>query len=186
MGGAVAVSYTDTYPDDVRSLVLIDPLHTSADISYLGIPVVGEYLMRVMVAPGLARGQLDDFLYPERVPDWPDRYRVQMQYEGFRWALLSSYRYFLQENHRQRYARVGQLDKPALLIWGREDRVLPFSGSEDVRDLLHPELFAVDEAGHLPHLEQGAQVHPVLLEFLRRWSLPGAGELPEDPVPEEG
>ena len=51
--------------------------------------VAVELLRRLVAERGWADEQLGDFLHPERFPDWPDRYRVQLQYRGFRRARLS-------------------------------------------------------------------------------------------------
>jgi hypothetical protein len=33
---------------------------------------------------------VDDFKYPQQFPGWVDKYKVQMQYKGFRHALIST------------------------------------------------------------------------------------------------
>ena len=56
-----------------------------------------------------------------------------------------------------------------LLVWGTQDTTLPISDAENVtRAIPTTEFFAVDSAGHLPHLEQAAAFNARLLDFLVR------------------
>ncbi len=69
------------------------------------------------------------------------------------------------------YARVGRLDLPVALIWGREDKTVPYALSERVRKAIPQAQFhTIERAGHLPHMERADVVNPLLLEFLRRSS----------------
>jgi pimeloyl-ACP methyl ester carboxylesterase len=52
------------------------------------------------------------------------------------------------------------------LIWGKEDKIVPFSGSERLLSVLKAEFLAVDKAGHLAYYERPEVVHPRLVDFL--------------------
>jgi pimeloyl-ACP methyl ester carboxylesterase len=175
MGGAVAMAFAARHPERVSRLVLVDPMYERVEA-----PATPEVLtrlwMRLVTAHGLAEGQWNDFVHPERFPDWADRYREQMRYRGFQRALVSTLHHFFPEDHLADYRRVGELGKPVLLIWGREDRTIPFAASETVRQTLDTEFLAVDDAGHLPYLERPEVVNPRIVEFLGRDAAPpGAG-----------
>ena len=167
MGGAIAAGFAAHHPALVRKLVLIDPFHAPLDIAPMHIPLLGEYLMDVVYAPMLPKRQMEDFYRPERFPDWPDRYREQMKYKGFRRALLSTARSFLTEDQSDVYQQVGRQNRPVLLIWGREDKTIPLSSSGRLRNVLEGKFLLVDEAGHLPHYERPDVVNPALIAFLR-------------------
>lgn len=83
MGGPIVAACTVEHPERVRRLVLLDPMASTRDPGMLQWPLVGEYLFRVAVLPGMAAGQSSDFAHPERFPGWADRYREQMRYLGF-------------------------------------------------------------------------------------------------------
>ncbi len=169
MGGAIATNFAAHQPEKVRRLVLLDPSHKKRENrSIMDLPVIGEFLMDVVFAPGFAEGQSTDFVEPERFPGWPDKFRVQMQYKGFKAAILSTMRNYFHEDIAAAYAEVGKLNKPVLLIWGTEDATIPFSESEGVRQTLNAEFLGVEKAGHLPHYERPEIVNPVILEFLAR------------------
>ena len=167
MGGAVAAAYTVEHPDRVRRLVLIDPMARSRDAGLLRWPLLGDYLFRVSVLPGMAAGQLSDFAHPERFPEWAHRYREQMRYFGFGRAILSTIRHVITRDPMPTYRAVGAQRRPVLLIWGEQDRTVPFALSAALRQALGEHQFLpVADAGHLPHLERPEVVEPALLTFL--------------------
>jgi pimeloyl-ACP methyl ester carboxylesterase len=170
MGGAVTAAFVAAHPDRARSLTLIDPVAgtRSAPPLLFRLPVVGQALWQGLAVPGMAAGQMSDFVEPAKWPDWVDRYRVQMQYRGFGRALLST----LDEGQGMVldsvYAQVGRSGIPTLLIWGKEDSTVAITNAEAVRKAIpqaryHP----IDRAGHLPHMERTDVVNPLLISFLR-------------------
>lgn len=167
MGGAVAGAFTARHPERVRRLVLIDPSASQADLGPLGMPVVGEYVNRVYFLPMLPGSQADDFHEPERFPGWSDRFRDQMRYRGFGRAMLSTLRHFASDDPIEFYREVGAQRRRVLLVWGREDRTVPFAESGRVREALrNAEFLPVAEAAHLPHYERPQVVNPRLIGFL--------------------
>jgi len=131
-------------------------------------PLFGPMLWQTLVVPTMADGQLSDFVEPARWPDWTARYRDQMQYRGFGRALRSSLTGLSTVAVDSVYGRVGSSGIPVLLIWGKEDKTVPIEQAEIVRRAIpiaqyHP----IDSAGHLPHMERGEVVNPLLIDFLR-------------------
>ena len=166
MGGAVSARIAANSPERIRRLVLVDPATTAVPAPSMP-QVLGELYMGITAVPTMAEGQLTDFLHPENYPDWVDRYRVQMQYEGFRRAIVSTIYHFLPEDHLANYARLSKHDIPVMLVWGKQDRVLDISGAETLQGVLDLEFLAVDGAGHLPHIEQPETVNPAIAGFLK-------------------
>ena len=89
--------------------------------------------------PSLPDNQLADFVRPDKYRDWAERYRVQMQFEGFRRAIISTLYRFMPDDHLANYRRVQQHGIPVLLIWGEEDRTLDIAGADVVRDVARGE-----------------------------------------------
>ena len=78
-------------------------------------------------------------------------------------------RHFPVQGLESSYRTVGDSRKPVLLVWGKEDRVLPFAMSEKVRAVMpQTELLALEQAGHASHYEKPAVVNEAILSFLRR------------------
>jgi pimeloyl-ACP methyl ester carboxylesterase len=167
-GGYVTAHYVASHPARVRTLTLVDPVAVGRTVpAYMHWPVVGEWLFQTTQVPGMADGQSGDFLHPERFPDWPDRYRSQMQFKGFGRALLRSIYTSERTNFDSLYAAAGRTGVPTLLVWGRQDPVVPFDKSSVILGGIPKTTFVpVDSSGHLPHMEQAPIVARAMLEFL--------------------
>jgi len=171
-GGLVAASFSASHPERVRSLTLIDPQAanvTAESIFPLATPLLGEYLMDVYIGPvRLPQTQGSDFYRPERFPDYTAQYRAQMQYRGFKRAVLSTLRSLVGVDPMAAYARVSAAGIPTLLIWGEQDQTVTAPEIQQVRAALPgAEFHAIPEAGHLAHYEQPQVVNPLIAAFLR-------------------
>lgn len=167
MGGAVVACFAATYPEKVDRMVFVDPFIGPVDAGPVTLPFVGEYLARVFFAPKLPQRQLRSFYRPEKAdPALLDLFTEQMSYRGYRRSLLRSLNQFMSDDLSGAFAEAGRHGKPALLIWGRQDVVVPFAEHERILEPLGAELLAVDDAGHVPYLEQPEIVEPRILEFL--------------------
>lgn len=169
-GGLVVAHYASTHAARVRSLTFVDPLTKAGGVPwFIALPGVGAYIWQTVVVPGMAEGQLSDFLHPEWYPTWPDRYRAQMQYRGFGRALRRTAMARRDVDFAAMYASIAQSGVPVLLIWGRQDKTLPIEDAEVMRQAIPAlDFFPVDSSGHLPHIEQSASFNAKLLAFLRR------------------
>jgi pimeloyl-ACP methyl ester carboxylesterase len=169
-GGIVTATFSGRHPERVRSLTLIDPAAADREPLpwYMRMPVAGPVLWQALAVPGMAQGQLGDFVEPAKWPDWVDRYRTQMQYRGFGPALRSTLMWWTGVSPDSLYATAAGHPFPVQLIWGVEDQTVPIALSERVRKAIpgiryHP----IERAGHLPHMERTDLVNPILLDFLR-------------------
>jgi pimeloyl-ACP methyl ester carboxylesterase len=167
-GGPVVSQFAVHHPDRVRSITLIDPMSERPDVPpLLRIPVVGNWIWKVSVVPGMAAGQMTDFLHPERYPTWIDQYLPQMRYKGFGRALLSTLVEASQIDFDDLYTKVAATGIPVMLIWGKQDQTVPYEKSDvPLRNIPSIEFVTVDSAGHLPHIEQAAFVNARLMSFL--------------------
>ncbi|MCP4724971.1 MAG: alpha/beta hydrolase, partial [bacterium] len=135
MGGAVSVYFAANHPEKVRKLVLVDPsFPVGSGSSIEDLPAVGEFLTRTTYFPDMAESQLGDFYQPEKFPDWPDRFRVQMKYKGFQKAILSTIRNFFRGDFTEYYEKIGELGTETLLIYGTEDKTISSSTIEKIRE----------------------------------------------------
>ncbi len=58
---------------------------------------------------------------------------------------------------------------PTLLLWGREDRIIPLAlGRVMENTLADAELVVIENCGHLPHIEEPAVTNQTIDEFLTR------------------
>jgi len=173
MGGPIAVSFAARHPERVRSVTLIGPGYFSGgELPFrLRAPVIGEYTMAVSLAPNLPMMQRADLYHPERFPEYVENYRPQMQYTGFRSALLSTLRHYVLVDSSEDYRKLGQTRIPVLLLWGRFDQDVPLALSKRVMaDVPQAKLHIIDDSAHVPHYEHPEIVNPLLVAFLRETS----------------
>ena len=153
-GGCLAASFAAAHPKRVGKLVLVSPFGLTSPeyprVNYSGVSL--EEL------PGL-------FVVDRQVvaPFWPDRWNERLARErasGER-ALAGSP---LGEPWAAELARVRN---PALILWGRDDRILP-AGLAPLwqRVLPQAKLRIIDNAGHLL-LDESAEARRELEVFLR-------------------
>jgi pimeloyl-ACP methyl ester carboxylesterase len=171
LGGGVITSFADTFPARVRSLIYMDPsFRTPGSLPpFAGTPLLWNLIAALVAERGWADEQLGDFLHPERFSDWPDRYRVQMQYRGFRRARLSELVSNATVDQREELERIGQQPWPILIIWGKQDPSVPFESSGPLLETMpRARLVAIEDSGHLPQWEQPAMAHGAIVEFLHQ------------------
>lgn len=174
LGGPITTSFIDQYGDDVAKHILIDPagakrIRLSTLLEFSKLPGVGELALALFGSVSLVKGMAKDMISAEAVEQFQERYMVQIQYIGFKRAILSTMRNGMLESFYETYERVGNLRVPTLLFWGRQDKTVPFEHSHTLRNAIpHAEFYAIDNCGHLPHFEKPEIVNPILLEFLRR------------------
>ena len=163
-GGAVAADFAAHHPSLVDKVILVDPVYNfqPAGIS----ESVDKYLLAFLLEQQ-ATGQADDFKYPNRFPGWVAKYRPQTQYKGFRHALISTKYNYPDSVIKNNYRKLNTQQKDVLLIWGKDDKVVPFAYSDSLRALLNVQFLPVADAAHLPTMEQPAIVNQRIISFLK-------------------
>ncbi|NCD69013.1 alpha/beta fold hydrolase [Mucilaginibacter agri] len=163
-GGEVSTDFTCLHPELVDKVILIDPGYANKR------PVVPQFVtifQEAITADDRALGQLSDFKYPKQYPQWVSRYKPQMQYKNFRWAIAST-EYNYAYNGLESSACLNSKNKPVLLIWGKEDHTVPFKYSDSIRSVLKADFFPVDDAAHLPSIEKADLVNAKIGAFLKQ------------------
>ena len=173
MGGLIASAFTVLHPQRVHKLVLIDPAGAKAialtpALRGAKLPFVAEAVLSVVGSAALIQSVAKDFFDPALVVHFMAQYKIQMQYRGFRQALLSTIRNGMLDSFIQIYQALGKMDKDILLFWGRNDTIVPIEHSLILCAALPNVQFQViEDCGHIPHYEKPDEVNPILLEFLR-------------------
>ena len=171
MGGPIVAAYANENADTVKTVTLIAPevlTVKEADIFPMNVPLVGEWIVGAYLVPiQLPQSQRDDFYRPEKFPDWEQKYVDQLQYKGFKYAILSTIRNLVKMEPLAEYEKLSTLGIPALLIWGEEDKSVSYEAIVKLMQVMPDiETFFVEEAGHIPHVEKPEIVNPQLFAFL--------------------
>jgi len=173
MGGAVVIAFADRHPDLVARICLIAPagfpIKVPFGVKLATLPLIGEYLTAVIGDQVVLAGVRDAFMDTGKLADYEKKFRLSLKYRGFHHALLSTLRHLDMHNMEEIYSRVGRQKKPVLLIWGRQDRVLPFEKSQKVLAAIpNAEFQAIDDAGHNLNYENPEAVNAILRNFFLR------------------
>ena len=172
MGGPIAATFLVRFPERAKKLILIGPSGgrslLSGRIRLATLPVVGELIGSLVPNEKLVGQVASDYFDPAHMQLFLSRYLVQMQFRGFKRALLSTIRSGMIESFLECYKRIGKMKVPVLLFWGRQDPTVPFHHSEAIRRAIPQiEFHAFDNCGHIPHYEKSEEANPILLKFLR-------------------
>jgi pimeloyl-ACP methyl ester carboxylesterase len=173
MGGVLAANFADRHPERVSKLALFDPagfpLGFSLALKVLLLPGIGELLFNQIKDQNLENSIARYIYEPRHIREFIDQYSPQMQYRGFRQALLSTLRSGFMEKGKDTYKRIGESELPVLLVWGEEDKTVPFRHSKKFLKMIPQiEFHPIKESGHIPHYEKAEEVNPILIEFLSR------------------
>jgi pimeloyl-ACP methyl ester carboxylesterase len=166
MGGAIAELYAQSYPEEVRTVAFLGaPFgytpwdETMQEAIFRGI---NPFIPTNNAELDLELGML--FRHPPHIE------------ASRREVLLAEYieqnRHFVQVwNVVNMYANVlrrrGLAQKRTLIIWGREDHVFGADAAESLRQsIAGSELYKLEGAGHLLHLENASEVARLYTRFL--------------------
>jgi pimeloyl-ACP methyl ester carboxylesterase len=158
MGGPIAAAFTALFPGRVERLILIDPagarpITRSWLLKLVSMPGVGEVLLSLGGSTYLVKSMAADFFDKKLVEQFQQRYRIQMQFKGFRRAILSTLRNRMLESFIEEDRHVGRPGRtPTLLLWGRNDTTVPLWHSHELRMAIpQAEFHVVDDCWHIPH-----------------------------------
>lgn len=169
MGGTAAMEFALACPEAVENLVLLDSAGVKSG------PVLGKYLFPPLDAwaveflrqPGVRRSISRSAYYaPDRwvTPDAELCAALHLSMPHWHLALKS---FTKSGGYGSVASRLGHLQPPTLIFWGRQDRIL---GTQDATYLANAipqaQLVWIENSGHVPHLEQAEAVATALLQKL--------------------
>ena len=116
--------------------------------------------------PGLSKSQKNDFLNPDKFPDWSKKYDELLTHFGFAKALISTTKNLvsLDEVHK----KIDSLGIPVYTFWGRHDNVVVYDDFKDrLEDMLpNRKEFFIENSGHLPHMENQDDFEKIFFKYL--------------------
>ncbi|KFM27905.1 2-hydroxy-6-oxononadienedioate/2-hydroxy-6-oxononatrienedioate hydrolase [Auxenochlorella protothecoides] len=169
LGGAVAVDFAARYPHAVNGLVLLDAQVMKDGIGMLSsLPQIAARLgVRALRSRWLRRSACDMSCHAQdaaAVEDMTEIGRLHTHAADWEACMLA----FMRSGGYHVRGRLAQLAAPSLVLWGRQDRVLP--GAKNARQLVEAlpgaRLVWVEDCGHLAHVEHPDVVASHVLEFV--------------------
>ena len=178
MGGAVVYTAAVSQPARVRSMTLVAGGGVGTEVALFlrvctlpGFPLVA----RALGKPAQARNVLRTCFYdPRRIPqtlyDEAERYGYP-SFGEFVNALRSGVTIRGVKPAIRDYwvAQAPRYQGPVLVVWGRQDAVLPMTSAADAREVMpQAHIQLIDQCGHLPMIERPDAFLAALLPFLDR------------------
>jgi pimeloyl-ACP methyl ester carboxylesterase len=175
LGGTEALLFAQFHPERVERLVLINPAAYpeggTTPAWFWHVPGLAETLLAKLPPEWVARSML---WYLAGDPRRITEEDIRLYAAGASGAIAGL---VLQE--RQLYPEPSVVDRwveehrrvaaPALILWGRRDRILPIEQAQRLqRDLPHAELQLLDGVGHIAQLEVPQLVVDECVRFLQR------------------
>ncbi len=172
MGGAMSVGFTARYPELVEKLCLISPAGFRMEEPFaqklVKLPFLGRFLFTLIGRKSLLSRLDSNFHHPERFPDFAGMFVPQLGYRGYLEALRSSMRFFPLGSMREDYLKLNECRKPLLLLWGREDRIIPFTVGPEIRDALPAVNFVpIEDTGHNSNYETPDVANREMIRFFQ-------------------
>ena len=164
MGGWIAAAFTAAFPDRVDKLVLVDaagyapPKDLDPRTFYSLNPTTREgtkvLLSKVFYSKAFQTDAAIEQAIAARLAAG-DGYTIKSITES-----IIRGEDFLDDT-------VKTIKRPTLIIWGRQDGLVPLAQGEHLnKDIAGSKLIVVDQCGHIPNLEKAGEFNAAVLKFL--------------------
>jgi pimeloyl-ACP methyl ester carboxylesterase len=170
LGGAVCLLAAATQPRRVAALVLVAAASPVARIPWtfelLRVPVIGELEMELLIRPVMEVGlRYRLFGRASRVTDEQvDEDWTSVRVPGTRRAALAAVR----SSRRGYEVLLGRIRIPTLVLWGKEDKILPpQEGLRLAAEIPGARLVVLPDTGHIPQEETPEEFSRAVASFLR-------------------
>jgi pimeloyl-ACP methyl ester carboxylesterase len=162
-GAMVACEVAAARPDRARRVALIDPLGFWRDAD----PITNWMLLNPGQLPGHIFRDPDGDAARRMFPPGDDEEAMLAARVRLSWAMGATGKFIWPIPDKGLKKRIHRVKVPTLLIWGKEDRLVPPVYAEEfVRRIAGARVQTVDDAGHAPHLEQPEMVARMVRDFL--------------------
>ena len=176
MGGWVSWNYALDHPDDLTALILVDasgvqvPEKTDEPKGNIGFKLmaspVGRFLGKKLTPRFIIAQSLSQSMYVQEVitEEMIDRYWELLRYPGNREATMIR---ATMERNLSRAARLPEISTPTLIMWGKEDSLIPVEAAAVFDESLPDSRVVIyDDAGHIPMEEIPAKSAGDVSDFL--------------------
>ena len=176
-GGAVslmvAIRLCNEEPERLSKLILICSGGYNQDLPWhlklIRAPVLGWLALHLMPATLNTLTVLRYSYYNKRLITWKQckAYAAPIYSPGGRHALIQVAKQAVPDNFEELIAQYPGISVPTLLVWGRNDRVIPLSVGERFNgDIPNSKLVVLDNVGHVPQEEKPEETIAVVVKFL--------------------
>jgi pimeloyl-ACP methyl ester carboxylesterase len=164
MGGWLAAELTATSPERVSKLVLVDAVGLKVE----GADVADIFLLTPQELAPLVFYDINQVAEREKLfPLKPTPEEVEPRENSQIMAQILGWKPYM--HNPKLIHRLRRVKSPTLVVWGRQDRLVPLAHGEAYRNAIREaELKVIDRCGHSPQLERPAEFVMLVEEFLTR------------------
>jgi pimeloyl-ACP methyl ester carboxylesterase len=161
LGGWLGAELALRHPARVSRLVLVD----AAGVRVLGVPMGDPFMLSPPKVRELMFHDPTSAVARAVLPDTPPPERLESVLRGREAAARLLWNPAPQ--YRKLTSRLWRIAAPSLVVWGREDRLIPLAyGEAWARGIPGARLHVVDHCGHLPPFEHPERFAETVLNFL--------------------
>jgi 2-hydroxy-6-oxonona-2,4-dienedioate hydrolase len=164
LGGHIAAEVAIHYFKIVCKLVLVSPAG-ALPISFRGTPALLKYTnilkARTLQEVKRALSSVDDNLVDE---NYAQVVYQKLSMPGAKEAFLSALRGSARSPRLNR--RLHKIKAKTLLIWGKEDRIIPVKFIEPFIKMKNCRLILLENSGHRPHVDKPATFNNAVADFI--------------------
>lgn len=164
MGGWIAAAFTAAFPDRVEKLVLVDaagyaPSNEIDPRTFYGLNPTTREGMKTLVTKVF----YNKLFHTDAAIDASIAARLAAG-DGY---TINSITESIIRGEDFLDATVKTIKRPTLIIWGRQDGLVPLSEGERFnRDIAGSKLIVFEECGHVPNFEKAADFNSAVINFL--------------------
>jgi pimeloyl-ACP methyl ester carboxylesterase len=177
-GGGVALllalKLTQRNPSRLSRLILIDtvsyPQKSPVVIRMLRMPLLGWLGLYLIPDKTKVRNMMESLYYDDSKisPEDVEAYAAPLSLPGAKYALRQTARQIIPDNIDEIIGMYPRINVPTLIIWGREDKIIPLENGVRLHQAIrNSQLVVIDRCGHDPPEERPEEVIEVMRKFLR-------------------
>ncbi|HEV8131760.1 MAG TPA: alpha/beta hydrolase [Acidobacteriota bacterium] len=176
-GGAICLVTTlrllETEPARLAKLVLIDGAafrqRWPRFLRILRAPLLGDLAIRILPNRFQVLSTLRETYYDggKISDDFVQAYAAPLRMPGAKSALVATARQIVPSNIDDLIARYPTIAVPTLILWGKEDKVVPLQVGERLHQAIpNSRMMVLEECGHVPQEEQPEAALAAIQDFL--------------------
>jgi pimeloyl-ACP methyl ester carboxylesterase len=162
MGGWLAAEIAATCPERISRLVLVDAVGLRVEAAPVGdIFLLTPAELQELAFHDISQVQQRDKLFPAN----PTPEQIELSDNSQIMAQLLCWKPYM-HNPKLIY-RLRRVKAPTLVVWGRQDRLVPLAhGEAYYKAIGGATLKVIERCGHAPQLEQPGEMAEILTDFL--------------------
>lgn len=179
LGGAIALHFTIEYQDMVDKLILVGSGGFDKKVTFnlrlLSAPVIGDIIMHFLNRKLLTKFMRQMAYHQDVISEQLIEPFVQIfQLPGTKKSMLAISRGHMNifgvkaDALKLILANLANIKVPTLLVWGKQDPVVPIAHANfAMQHLPNAELHVFDQCGHLPQMEYPEQFNKLITDFIK-------------------